>query len=374
MTSPHSSDLSSRTLSRRDALLGFAGVLGLAACRRTEPAPEGPAYLGAHTKLWGENPRQANVEWFRAARLGLFIHYGLYSLDGSHAFLQHRQKIPVLDYEKRKDQFTAEKFNPENICELAQDAGMKYVNLVTKHCEGFCLWNTRQTDFNSVNSPAKRDFVEEFANACAKRNMGLFLFYEHGFDWRHPHGPRHSDFPVGLCEVPYEEPEPTYAHGAGYDLQNYNDYVSAHIDELLSNYGPIAGIWLDGAAVPASGDWKKFKLLELYNQIHQAQPQTIVSYKWGITGTEDFLAPEKQQIKRMKDRRGRVVEICVPLNPGWGWVKDEPHEDADWVMREWADARELDANLLVNIGPVADGSIFPQDIETLREAGRRIRS
>ncbi|MCP4249693.1 MAG: hypothetical protein GY778_21845 [bacterium] len=173
--------------------------------------------------------------------------------------------------------------------------------------------------------------------------------------------------------MPYAEPEPFYVHGADYDLQNYNDFVSAQIAELLASYGPVAGIWLDGAAVPASGDWRKFRLLELYDLIHQEQPQTIISYKWGITGTEDFLAPEKQQLTRMKDRHGRPVEVCIPLNPGWGWVKDEPHRDAAWVMAAWADAQELDANLLVNIGPIADGSVFPQDVQTIPEVGRRLR-
>ncbi|MCP5113715.1 MAG: hypothetical protein GY953_23010 [bacterium] len=288
-------------ISRRSALWAAAGAVGLSACRSSE------------------TPRDANIEWFRNARLGLFIHYGLYSLDGSHAFLQHRQTIPVREYEQRKHQFTAERFDAEQIADLASDAGIRYINLVAKHCEGFCLWNTRQTDFNSVQSPAKRDLVEEIANACARRNLSLFLFYEHGFDWRHPHGPRRTDFPVDLCEVPYAEPEPFYVHGADYDLQNYNDFVSAQIAELLANYGPVAGIWLDGAAVPASGDRRKFRLLELYDLIHQAQPQTIISYKWGITGTEDFLAPEKQQLTRLKaatDVRWRCAFPSTPAGAG----------------------------------------------------------
>ena len=216
----------------------------------------------------GATPRAASLEWFRNARLGLFIHYGLYSLDGVHPFHQHRLKIPVAEYEKRMYRFTAGRFDAGRLADLAVEAQMKYVNLVTKHCDGFCLWNTRQTGFNSVRSAAKRDLVAEMAEACRKRGLGLFLFYEHGFDWRHPHGPRLRDYPIRLTEVPYDPPEPTYARAENYDLQRYVDYVSAQITELLTNYGPIGGIWLDDAAVPRLGDASRFRLPALYDHIH----------------------------------------------------------------------------------------------------------
>ena len=325
---------------------------------------------------WGAaaDPRAASLEWFRKARLGLFIHYGLYSLDGVHPFHQHRLKIPVAEYEKRMYRFTAGHFDAGRIADLAVEAGMKYVNLVTKHCDGFCLWNTRQSGFNSVRSAAKRDLVAEMAEACRKRGLGLFLFYEHGFDWRHPHGPRFRDYPIRLTEVPYDPPEPSYAYGKDYNLQRYVDYVSAQITELLTNYGPIAGIWLDGAAVPRSGDASRFRLPALYDQIHRLQPPTLVSYKWGITGTEDFLAPERPQLKLIKERTSKPMEVCIPLNHGWGYVKEEAHLNIEQVMDTFAEIRKLDANMLLNIGPLGDGSVLPEDVNTLRELGRRTRA
>jgi alpha-L-fucosidase len=332
-----------------------------------------PPYLAGYEAQYAKDPRGAALEWFRKARFGLFIHYGLYSLHGIHPFEQHMRKVPVAEYEKLKDEFRAEKFDAPAIADLALDTGMKYVTLVTKHCEGFCLWDTKQTDFSSVHSAAGRDLVGEVAEACRKKGLGLFLFYEHGFEWRHPHGPRKKDFPISLVEVPYDPPDPSYAYGDKYDLQKYVDYVSAQITELLTRYGPVAGIWLDGAAVPASGDASKFRLGELYDLIHRLQPQAIVSYKWGVTGKEDFLAPEKAQVSRIKDRGAKPIEVCVPLQPAWGYAKGQARRNADWVMQELRQAAGLGANLLLNIGPLPDGSVHPDDLATLREVGLRLK-
>lgn len=357
-------------LYRRDLIAILAGspLAGLLASPQ-----QAPGFLESYRHLYAKDPRGANVEWFRNARFGLFIHYGLYSLDGVHPFHQHRLKIPVAEYETRMHRFKAERFDADHIAALAAEAGMRYVTLVTKHCDGFCLWNTRQTGFNSMRSAAKRDLVAEMSEACRKRRLGLFLFYEHGFDWRHPHGPRYRDFPVRLVEVPYDTPEPFYAQGNEYNLQRYVEYVSAQITELMTNYGPIAGIWLDGVAVPRSGDASKFHLPELYNLIRRLQTHTLVCYKVGVTGTEDYLAPERPQLKLIKERSNKPLEICIPLNPGWGYVKDEPHMSIDKVLEAVRETEALKANLLLNIGPLGDGSVYPQDEATLRALPERIR-
>ena len=121
-----------------------------------------------------------------------------------------------------------------------------------------------------MNSAARRDLVAEMVKACNERGLGFFAFYEYGFDWHHPHGPRRRDFKVGLTEVDYPLPESAYAHGAEYDLNRYIDYGHAQIEELLTRYGPIAGVWLDGVAVPLSGDKDKFPLPGALRQDPQA--------------------------------------------------------------------------------------------------------
>lgn len=331
-----------------------------------------PVFLGS-AEAYRQDPRATAMQWFRDARFGLMCHYGPVSLDGIHCFEQFQLKIPVREYEKKAQRFTAEKFDANLICDLAQAADMKYVTFITKHCDGFCLWDTKQTEFNSVRSPAKRDLVAEMVAACNKRGLGFFAFYEYGFEWHHPHGPRRQDFNCWLVEIAHPQPDPAYVYGKDYDLNRYIEFAHAQIEELLTNYGPIAGIWLDGVAVPLAGDRSKFRCQELYDKIHRLQPHALVSFKYGVTGTEDFYAPEHQQLEQIKPGEAKLVELCESLNPSWSYVKGEAHRDADWAMRRLAFTGEKRMNYLLNIGPLPDGSVLPADAAALREIGRRIR-
>ncbi|MDG1241187.1 MAG: alpha-L-fucosidase [Opitutae bacterium] len=196
-----------------------------------------PTYLQGYEALYAKDPRQSALTWFEEAKFGLFIHYGLYSLLEGHYQGKHSRpaewvlricKVPLAHYEQLANRFTAEKFDADFITDMALDAGMKYINITTGHHDSFCLWDTKTTDFKSTNTPAKRDLVAELAEQCQQKGLGLCLYYSHGRDWGHPHGPE-SLFPA--AEV---------------DYQKYNDYMSAQVTELLTNYGPIAAIWLDG--------------------------------------------------------------------------------------------------------------------------------
>ncbi|NQU43403.1 alpha-L-fucosidase, partial [bacterium] len=129
------------------------------------PAQNLPAYLSAHADLYAKDPHAAALQWFREARYGMFIHYGLYSLLGRHEWVMYHEKIHVAEYEKLARGFNAEKFDPEAIADLAVNAGMKYINFVTRHHDSSSLWDTKESDFNSVNSVAKRDLVREMAEA-----------------------------------------------------------------------------------------------------------------------------------------------------------------------------------------------------------------
>jgi alpha-L-fucosidase len=336
-----------------------------------------PSYLAGYEALYEENPRAAASKWFREARFGLFLHYGLYSLLGRHEWVQLREKIRVPEYARLKDRFTAEKFDADLITDLALDAGMKYVNLVTRHHDSFSLWATQQGDFNSLNSPARRDLVGELAEQCGKKGLGFFCYYSHGRDWKHPHAPNNDRW-GGQARPAYDPPEPSYATGAEHDLQKYLDFMTAQITELLSGYGPIAGIWLDGIGVtkspkPGTGaSTDDFRCQALYDHIRRQQPQVLVSYKQGLLGTEDFFAPEHRAIE---NEQGKPMEVCTTLQKnGWGYVKDSPHLGADDVIERLAVAASGPANLLLNTGPLGDGSIHPDDVKTLKEVGRRLRA
>lgn len=211
----------------------------------------------------------------------------------------------------------------------------------------------------------------ELAAACQKKGLGLCLYYSHGRDWRHPHAPNNDSW-GGSARPKYNPAEPTYAYGKEHDLQKYLDFMTAQITELLTQYGPIASIWLDGISVPMSGDRAQFKCQELYDMIHKLQPQTLVSYKQGLLGTEDFFAPER---KAVANTSGKPMEICSTLQQsGWGYVARSKYLDADAVMEQLSVARYHHANLLINSGPLPDGSIPPDDSTTLREVGRRLRA
>ncbi len=347
-------------------------------------ALEVPSYLAGYEAQFRQTPRRVAVTWFRNARFGMFLHYGLYSLPGRGEWVQLREKIPVAEYAKLKDRFTAKDFDADKITELALAAEMKYVNITARHHDSFCLFRTRETDFNSVNSPAKRDLIGELAEACERKGLALFLYYSYAADWRHPYFyAREAGWRSARPD--YEKPEPSYKWQKDEDIKHYIDFVHAQIRELLTQYGPVAGIWLD----PIMGYYARpdlFPVDETYKLIRTLQPGCLISFKQGANGDEDFAAPERKAgahkhggelaRKVWAKNRNKPIEICTTLQPKWwGYSKevDGKHHGADDVMKMLADAEHRKANLLLNIGPLPDGGIPPEDDATLREVGRRLR-
>ena len=360
------------------AMLG-PSVLGNLACGRAKP--QVPSYLQGYEEIYAVDPRKAAIQYFKEAKFGLFMHYGLYSLlegfwKGEHSrpaeWVQLRGKIRVKEYAKLSDRFTAEKFDADFITDMVLNAGMKYINLTTRHHDSFCLFDSKYTDFKSTNSAAKRDLVAELSEQCQQKGLGFYLYYSHGRDWRHPHAPNNEDW-GGNARPQYDPPEDSYKYGDEHDLQIYVEFMKNQITELLTNYGPIGAIWLDGFGTPNSRPEKVhlFKLQELYDHIHSMQPQVLVSYKKGVLGTEDFKAPERH----FKGTSDVPLEICDTLQPySWGHDRsnENAHKSADQVMEMLKHAADLKANLLLNTGPLPDGSIHPEDVKTLEEVGNRL--
>jgi alpha-L-fucosidase len=238
-----------------------------------------PTYLKDYKDLYQKSPRKANLEWFNTANYGLFIHYGLYSILGKHEWIQYREKIRVKEYEKLKEKFTATNFDAKAIVSLAKSAGMKYINITTRHHESFCLWDTKYTDFNSMNSPAKRDLIQELYDECKNEGIALFLYYSHGIDWRHPHAPSRKYHKIARPR--YFPREKSYARGKDHDLNIYLEFMNNQITELLDKFPNVAGIWLDLVSLPYHCGAEIFKVQELYDLIHQKNPHALVSYKHG---------------------------------------------------------------------------------------------
>ncbi len=338
-----------------------------------------PSFVKGYESSYRQDPLGGTLDWFGDAKFGLFLHYGLYSLLGRGEWVQLSEKIPVKEYEKLKDRFTAEKFDADFITDLALEAEMKYLNITTRHHDSFCLFNTKTTDFNSVNSPAKRDLVEELATACDKKGLGLCLYYSHGRDWRHPHAPNNDKWGAG-ARPKYESQEPYYKYGEEHDLNVYLEYMHGQLRELLTQYGPIANIWLDGHGTPMSGDIDAFKIDETYELIRKLQPGAMISSKWGYNDQEDFLAPEIHWLKKQQKKTeqmvasGKQVEICTAI-AGWGYTKknDGKHRGVDSIVDNLKYAKKYNANLLLNTAPLPDGSIDKQDLNSLRQVGKMIR-
>lgn len=355
-----------------------------------------PSYLSEHADTYRKNPKQAAFDWFADARFGLFMHYGVYSLLGKGEWVQFTDRIPVAEYETLKDRFTAENFDADAIADLAVDAGMRYVNITTRHHDSFCLFRTQETDFNSLEAPCGRDLVEELAEACRTRGLGLFLYYSYAADWRHPYFMPVGDETFNFARPHYDQPDPAYAFHKDEDFRIYMDFVHRQLRELLTQYGPVAGIWFD----PIMGYYFRpdlFPLEETYSLIRSLQPQCLIAFKNGANGDEDFASPEhvagalearlrkRNAPQEVIDRANRAWdgnrdnprnEICTTLTTRWWGYTNQPdieHRTADDVMTMLANAEAANCNLLLNTGPLPDGAIDPTDEATLRDVGRRIR-
>ena len=370
--------------------LGFTIIL-LADCQSKQGEKEDdnvPKYLSEYAELYKTNPRQANLEWFKKARFGLFMHYGVSSIleQGEWVQLRHDPPIPVADYDTLRNVFTAKNFDADFITDLAIEAGMKYINITSRHHDSFSLFKTKQSDFNSVDAPnCGRDLVAELAEACDEKGLGLFLYYSYGADWKHPYFyPREAGWAAARPD--YDQPQPEYKFDKDEDFERYIDFVHAQLKELLTQYPNVAGIWFD----PIMGYYSRpdlFPIEETYALVRSMNPHALISFKQGANGDEDFSAPERSGAAKVGQQhevankvyelnKDKPKEICNTLQPhAWGYSKavDGQHKKADEVLEILYQMDSIGANLLMNVGPLPDGAFPEEDISTLREVGRRLK-
>jgi alpha-L-fucosidase len=350
-----------------------------------------PRYLQDYAAIWERDPKEASLAWWKNARFGLFIHYGLYSQLGEGEWVQFHNRIPVSEYERLAESFAPTRFDADFITDLALESEMRYVNLVSCHHDSFCLWSSMAEPFNSVNSPARRDLVAELADACRRKGLGFFTYYTFMQNWRHPYFLSRDYFPT--ARPAYPQPEPQYRFSRVEDFARYVAYVRACLTELLTQFGPLAGMWLD----LIMGYYAQPDLMpveEIYAMIRELQPHILVSFKQGATGNEDFATPEhrfqslEEKARERSGERAATVareawernrhkhnEICATMQEqGWGYVENVEHRSEESVWSLLTHAGSHDCNLLLNVGPLPDGSIHPDDIAVLRATGKRIRS
>ncbi len=290
--------------------------------------------------------RDRRMAWWREARFGMFVHWGLYAQLGRHEWVMNRERIAITEYEKLAATWKPKERPAREWARLAKQAGMKYMVMTTKHHEGFCLWDSQQTDYNAVKRGPGRDLVREYVEAC--REFGLRVgFYYSLMDWHHPDGVR--------CAVDEDA------------RRRFVDFTRGCVRELMTNYGKIDILWYDVSwPLKTPALWESARMNAMARQL---QPDILIDNRSQLD--EDFGTPEENVTA---EKAGRDWEACMTFNGSWGYMPSA----VDWhspravilMLRKCAAGC---GNLLLNIGPKPDGSVPEEAYERLPLVGEWIQ-
>lgn len=292
-----------------------------------------------------EETRPHRIRWWQEARFGMFIHWGLYSQLGRHEWVMNRERIPIKEYEKLADSWHPKERPAREWAKLAKQAGMKYMVMTTKHHEGFCLWDTQQTDYNAVKRGPGRDLVREFVEACHEFGLKVGFYYSL-MDWHHPDG--------ALCAKDEKA------------RRRFLDFTQGCVRELCTNYGKVDILWYDVAwPLRSPEEWESVKMNMM---VRELQPDIIINNRSRLD--EDFGTPEEHVTA---EKPGRNWEACMTFNGSWGYMPSA----IDWrsvreVISMLRTAAGGQGNLLLNIGPKPDGSVPEEAYERLIPLGQWI--
>ena len=310
-----------------------------------------------------EQERDRKLKWFREARFGLMIHWGLYSvpagewkgklIPGLGEWIMNRARIPVAEYEQLAKQFNPVKFNADEWVRMARDAGMKYIVITSKHHDGFAMYGSKVSRYNIVDAtPFHRDVMKELAEACHKYGLKLCFYYSQTQDWHEPDAVGNDwDFP--------DESKKNF--------QRYLDEkVKPQVTELLTNYGPIGLIWFD---TPRNITFEQSK--ELVDLVHKLQPDCLVSGRVGH-GLGDYDSAGDNQISVGQVKRD--WETPVTMNDTWGFKRDDTNwKPTNILIQQLVQVSSRGGNYLLNVGPTSEGIIPQPSVERLTEVGRWLR-
>jgi alpha-L-fucosidase len=296
----------------------------------------------------------ARMAWWRDARFGMFIHWGVYSIPARGEWYMYNQKITIPDYEKFPPQFNPVQFDARQWARLAREAGMRYIVITSKHHDGFCMWDSRVSSYDIIDrTPFKRDPLMELAVACREEGIRL-CFYHSIMDWHHP-------------------------DASGTRFASYRDeYLKPQLEELLTQYGPLGVLWFDGEWI---SEWTEQDGKDLYDYVRSLQPGIIVNNRVGkgrngMAGLSrdpdaagDFGTPEQEIPPTGID--GVDWESCMTMNDNWGYAAN----DSNWkstkvLVRNLIDIASKGGNYLLNVGPTQLGTIPDPSTQRLKEIGR----
>lgn len=315
--------------------------------------------------------RPDRMAWWRDARFGLFIHWGLYSVPAGEwngetnheVWIRESAQIPLQTYDAFASEFNPVKFDADKWVTIARDAGVKYIVITSKHHDGFALFNSGQTNFDIMSTPFRRDILKELADACAKQNMTLCFYYSI-LDWHHP------DY---LPRRKWETDRPD----GNADFRRYVSYMKNQLNELLTNYGKVGVLWFDGEW---ESTWTHDQGEDLYRYLRHLQPDLIINNRVdkgrrdnaGMTSDSsfygDFGTPE-QEIPA-KGLPGVDWESCMTMNDSWGYKKNDDNwkSSAD-LIQKLVDIASKGGNFLLNVGPTSEGLFPDSSISRLENIG-----
>lgn len=299
-----------------------------------------------------------NTEWFVHDRFGMFIHFGLYAAAARHEWVQNREEIYPEDYKKYFDHFNPDLFDAKEWARKAREAGMKYAVLTTKHHEGFCLFDSKYTDYKITNTAFGRDLVKEYADAFRAEGLKVGFYYSL-IDWHHP------DFTIDALHPLRNHPDAEKLN-EGRDMKKYAEYMRNQVTELLTNYGKIDVLWFDFSygkdprAKPwmngkGKEEWEAEKLIATARSI---QPEIIIDNRTQLE--QDLWTPEQVQAEEWPkhgETGERVTwEACQTFSGSWGYYRDEQTwKSPEQLIAMLIKTVALGGNLLMNVGPTARG-------------------
>jgi len=330
----------------------------------------------------GNARRDARLAWWREARFGLFIHWGIYAVPGVNEWVMYQRKIPVADYAKFAAQFNPVRFNADQWAQLAQDAGMKYVVITAKHHDGFAMLDSKVTDFDIMDAtPFRRDVIKELSAACRRRGLRFGVYYSNGLDWHHPGGSKWHANPGWDEEQKGGDPE-----------KFVNGIVIPQLKELLNNYGELDLVWWDGSGEIWAPD-QRVRAKRLHEEVFNAHPNLVINNRmydayrkkqlqpgWFNVGDplEDFIRGDYATPEGPEAVPGGIHDLdwesCFSVNDGWGYNrKVKKFKSPARLVHDLVDIVSKGGNFLLNVGPTELGEIQKGEVDSLLGVGQWLK-
>lgn len=326
----------------------------------------------AQKKIWDETKeeKEQRLKWWKDARFGMFIHWGLYAQAARHEWVKKRERIPNEEYQKYFELFNPDLFNPAEWAKKAKAAGMKYAVITTKHHEGFAMFNSNYSDYNITNTPYGNDIIKEWVEAFRAEGLGIGFYYSL-IDWHHP------EYTIDRVHPQSAQTQEEYDElNKNRDMSIYREYLKNQVREILTNYGKIDILWLDYSFPGKFGkdrdDWGSVELMKM---VRQLQPEIIVNDRADLKdywGGWDFTTPEQFKVQKWPEENGVKIpwETCQTFSGSWGYYRDEhTWKDNKQLLVLLIESVSKGGNLLLNVGPTGRGTFDHRAEKALKHMG-----